>query len=226
MSLLENPKAVWYLATISLSMGIVYLLNDFLGRPVWLITLLFDMDRENTAQAWFTSFLLILCSLCAWDTAETQKKQLEKHIWRSLATLFLFFSADEITMFHERLSQTLNHLWPVQESAKVLWPVILSPLLLVLLGSLIWAGRKVLSLKNPAHQKMILGLGIFVSAAIGTEMSVHTAFYNSFQTALIFTEETCEMLGVILILSGLRTERLAFNVVKSEGLTGFSGKVA
>jgi hypothetical protein len=227
MSLLENPKTVWSLAAISLFLGLVYLLNDFLGRPVWFFTLLFDMDRENTLQSWFSGFLLILCALYAWDAAETQNKQLEKYVWRSLAALFLFFSADEIAMLHERLSQTLNHLWHFQDSAKVLWPVILSPLLVLLLGSLIWAGRRVLSLQNPAHQKMILGLGIFVFAAMGTEMFVHNAFYQAFGTVLVFMEETCEMLGVILVLSGLRSERIATNTVKAwDHVTDSLGKAA
>jgi hypothetical protein len=206
MASFTQPKALFQIVFF---LGLVYLCNQIAGRPVWFITLLFDLDRENAIPGWFSTFLWILCSLTAWEISENQNQGSKKRACQGIAAVFLFFSADETAMIHERLSQTVNHLVPLMPVHNVIWPITLFPLLLILFSCFLWAAKQIFDRRQPAHWKILAGLGLFLFGAVGVEMALifwHSPFFQQWEFLFVYLEETCEMLGTILILSGLLEE--------------------
>ncbi len=207
-----SPKTIQSLIRIALLLGLIYLLNEFLGRPVWLVTLLFDVDREATIQAWFSSMLWMLCALTAWDISRAVfRDRVSGFAWKLFSALFLFFSMDETSMIHERLTQTAIHFFSLKADFPLIWPIVLSPLLL-LAGIAAWRiSARAFDFKKAAHRRILIGGCVFLSGALGVEFLDIFYYYpgvQSFRAIQVFLEESLEMLGALIILSGLSEARL------------------
>lgn len=64
---------------------------------------LFSVDREANVPTWFSSSMLLLCSLLLFLVAEIKKSYHEKYIshWFILTLVFLGLSLDEAAIIHE-----------------------------------------------------------------------------------------------------------------------------
>lgn len=200
----------------ALFLAAAYLINDALGRPIWILTLLLDMERENTFQTWFSSLLWLLCFQAGWEISQNQNSSFRQQSWRAISILFLLFSIDETAMLHERLTRTIHHLFFSRVEIQDSWPIFLSPVLLALGAGMVWAGRHLLDLNYGPHQTLLKGLGLFLFAAAGLELLDflwNFPLYQSFRVLILCLEETCEMWGTILILQGLRQDLAAARVI-------------
>ena len=181
------------------------------GQRSWQLERLFDLGREGTVPAWFSSLLLAASSLVAASCAGSTHDSRAARGWRALTLGLLFMSCDEITQLHEHASQILTrrifHLTPAPTSPWSSWALVLGPLIGVAVG---WLGRQLRGelRRFPAtRRRLLLGAGLFFLGAAGLDLFDPLLRYAETLRWLhqveIIVEETLEMVGAVLFLSGL-----------------------
>jgi hypothetical protein len=167
---------------------------------------LFDVNKEANLPAWFSSSVLLVCSLVLWATARAKsavRDRFARHWW-VLAAAFLYLSLDELISLHEATSSMIRVRLDVSEGGAFsqAWVLLAAPL--VLLFALAYL-RFLIQL--PARVKYLtLAAGCtYVAGALG--MEVPGAYVrgeygaDTFAYAVMTTvEETMEMLGAVIFL--------------------------
>src|SRR3989338_2377275 len=187
------------------------------GQRSWQLERLFDLGREGTVPAWFSSLLLAASSLVAASCAGSTHDSRAARGWRALTLGLLFVSGDEITQLHEHASQILTrrifHLTPVPNSLWSSWALVLGPLIGVAVGWLGWQLRGELRRFPATRRRLLLGAGLFFFGAAGLDLFDPLLRYAEALRWLhqveIITEETLEMLGAVTVLFGLLIHRQA-----------------
>lgn len=170
----------------------------------------FDRERENTIQTWFSSLLWLLAAREAFRCASADTPPRLKFSFRLLGAGFLLFSVDETAMIHERTGDVVYRL--IQQAGLNLHltssiaPVVLSPLAV---AAGIWgflAFRACFTRSSGSACCMGLGVGaVFLGGFVLDGLTNLLPWGEKawlWQTEIIL-EETLEMLGVIMIFSGL-----------------------
>jgi hypothetical protein len=154
----------------------------------WLIFQLFDLDEENNLPTWFSSFLLLNCSLVLYLFARINRDKNYFH-WMLLSIGFLALSLDEVAGVHESIHTAIDFNWAYAGG------------ILVLALGLSFI-RFLLSLDRRLAILFIISGFIYVSGIIGVELLSEDMDEDSmaygFATAV---EEGLEMLGALLFLA-------------------------
>ncbi len=103
--------------------------------PNTIFSEIFLATREQTPLTWVSIVALLLIGLsCALVYAESNNK-----IWYFLSLTYLFFSMDDATYFHERLSGAIqNQLLFFKSFPSYSWVILYFPLLVFGLGGIIY----------------------------------------------------------------------------------------
>lgn len=176
------------------------------------IGVLFDLDRELTIPAWFSSMQLLLIGILFLFSSHWPERHLisfPKFLY--LAGIgFIFLSMDEAIAIHERLTSLLGHMkseWtPSFKGGFGTWMAIYIP---ILMGLMLAARRTIPTFfKAYPHQARILlaGATIFVLGAVVLEI-VSYLYLRDDEASQIYKlevalEEFFEMAGASLILYG------------------------
>ena len=186
----------------------MYVFNFWMGQPSWNLTRLIDLDGEGNLPTWFSNFLWICVAGATLHLAVALERQgrIQSQFWKFAGVVFLCLSMDEIAQLHEKLGQAINNkLVPVHFHWSP-WVVLLGPFLL--LAAAVFLNMIYRQLRNDSKvcKKVFGGLILFIFAAYFLDLSVF--FFNrNLHPNLYFgevaLEEYLEMLGAILVLSGI-----------------------
>ena len=186
----------------------------------WQWERMFNLDFENNIPTWFSglvwagaAFVTFFISLKAFDSRT-------RILWWVLSSFFLFLFFDEIAGLHERFGQFIHQLFfgidPNYDIRN--WVFILAPAAITLCTWLGYQLREDFKNDTEAGKLIILGFVLFFIGAAGfdlmTGILVRIQSLNWTQRLMIIAEESLEMFGSILILSGFteffyaRTNRL------------------
>ena len=188
---------------------VMYFLGVFLKMPS-AINILFNLDREATIPAWFSSAQLLLIGiLFIFSNNWAQINRIVNPEFLLIVGMsFVYLSMDESAVIHEKITGTLNHIkWiPRFKGNHGIWIPIYS-IIFVLLATI---GRHTIFsiLKIYPRQSLLVfsGLLIFVLGGVGLEIIYYLYLEDSGRPILtkveIAFEELFEMLGASIVLYG------------------------
>lgn len=190
---------------------LMHLLRLAVGERSWQMERLFDLDREGTVAAWFSSLLLAANAAAAWGCARLTHEASSRRAWTLLALMLLFMSCDEIAMLHETAARIvvirMLRLTPSPTSLWNSWPLVLGPVIAVAIGWLGWQLRGELRRFPATRRRLLWGAGIFFFGAAGLELFWPLWYQREtlrwLMQAQIIVEETLEMVGACVVLTGL-----------------------
>jgi hypothetical protein len=185
--------------------GLVATLNFGHNRLGGLVPL-FSLTMEANIPTWYQSMALFLCgALCgAVALAERNRRSGLAFFWTLLAAAFVFLSADEVALIHEKLNN-LPKLLPGMKRlmGQQVWAMIYGT---SALAGLFFVWRYLRKLPGRTRRLILLAGATYVFAAVGLEL---VAFwyrrtlltqdawaYRALETA----EESLEMLAIALMI--------------------------
>jgi len=170
-------------------------------RNEWVYLL--GLSYEQNLPTWYSSSLLLLCSVLLWLIATAKKRDTGtfKWHWRLLAVMFAYISLDETATLHEDLSDyfdfsgVLYFGWVIPASITVL-----------LLG--IFYLPFLLKLPRQTARRFVIAGAFYVGGALGVEFALGywTDLHGSKNLGyglIDLVEESMEILGVTLFLLAL-----------------------
>ncbi len=176
------------------------------------------VGEDESVPAWYSSMLLLLCSVLLAVTAYAKKVAGDRYSlhWMALSAIFLFLSVDEGIRIHEKMAP-LGRL--ILEGAGlsgsfVIRAWVVPGAILVLIVTLAYL-RFLVALPHKTRNLFFLAGLLFVGGAMGMEM-LSDFYVNLFggvenmslsqivvRIAIPYAEESLEMLGVIVFIYAL-----------------------
>ncbi|HXV93574.1 MAG TPA: hypothetical protein VD813_09775 [Pseudonocardia sp.] len=174
-----------------------------LGEPGRAVPESVVLNAEGTVATWFSAALhLVNAALLALLAAAAGPR--ERRRWVLLAVMVLAVSVDEVSAFHEDVNWVLReHL----DTSGVLTYVWVVPAVVVVAVVAATCARLVLA--RPGGVRVVLGTAVFLGGAVVVEVLqgwwIGTDGRTSDLEFLLLggIEETMEMLGTVLAMSGL-----------------------
>jgi len=192
--------------SIGFLLVIIFLLLDLVAYFYYPKTVFGDIflaTREQTPLTWISSLALLFVALSSFSVY-LQKKQ---RIWYFLAITFFFFSMDDATYFHERVSGFfVDNTSALSFFPSYIWTVIYFPLLAFSLGAFIWLTWKdalIANRKAIISALALLGFAIFLDfldGFVGKNSGI-TFCYEQYCNKVVLhlmrlTEEVSEVIAI------------------------------
>ncbi len=171
----------------------------------------FNLNEENNIPTWFSSSMLLVCSLLlgliGWAKRGTKAPDTGR--WLALAAIFLFLSMDEASSLHEMTME------PTREFLKrtgLLNPYLFYSWLPFGITAVAIIGLYYLAflrtLPKDVSRTFLLAGCVFISGAVITEMHGSAMHYlrgadDMPYAVVVATEEALEMFGIVAFLYGL-----------------------
>lgn len=187
-------------------MVIILLLLDLLAYfyyPRTIFSDIFLATREQTPLTWISSLALLLIAFSSFSVYLQKKEK----VWYFLAIVFFFFSMDDATYFHERVSGFfVDNTSALSFFPSYAWTVIYFPLWAFSLGAFVWLAWKD-SFKS-GRKVIILALALLVFAEfldfldgfVGKSSGLVFCFDNFCNLAVLhfmrLTEEVLEVVSL------------------------------
>jgi len=195
------------LIAIEIVFAAIFAGDYFLGSPSWRIHEYFNLDLEANIPAWFSSLQLFMIGFIALLTAWNQNCTTPPSR-RGLTIFglgFVFLSADEAALIHEKLTYEFhnNPLVPYFDGVYGVWIVVYGFIGLIALAML---ARDIIALFKSYPKEcfiFVLGMIIFLAGAAGGETI--TFFHLDMSDPLVhmievMVEEFLEMSGASTLL--------------------------
>lgn len=173
-----------------------YLLNDF------------NLDRENTLPAWFSSMLLLAAAVLMLGIGVRARRRGERLAkrWILIGVIFVLLSIDESASFHELLIHPLRTRF--QFTGIFYWSWIVPAIVILALLSVIYLPF-IFALPARTRWGLIAAAVLYVSGTIGMEMfgGVIASDAGGTRTTAyaisITIEEMLELIGLVVLLHTL-----------------------
>jgi hypothetical protein len=167
---------------------------------------LFDLDKEATVPAWYSSMLMwTAAGLIAFQAIVSRRLRLRttSHWW-ALAAIFVYLSMDETSQIHERARLLLPPGFNPGGMFTHSWVIVAAPLLAI--GGLAFVPF-LLRLPQATAWRIALAAFVYVSGAYGLEIVGNyilaiDGFGNAY-TIETLVEEGLELAGLSLFISAL-----------------------
>lgn len=167
---------------------------------------LIDLHGEVTIPTWYSSMLLLLCSLVLTGIAALKLRERDHYRfhWTGLAVIFLGLSIEESADVHGAVSHRLHTAFDT--GGALTYPWVVPAAILTLAVGVVYL-RFLWSLEPRYRWWFLMAGGIYVGGALG--MEVIEAAYDSavgddgVYMAMVTVEEVMEMIGAILFLTAL-----------------------
>ena len=172
---------------------------------------LFDLDREFTIPAWFSSLQLAMVGLSAFVAFEAERAEGRLRpplcwLWVPLGVGFLYLSADEVLALHERiLTRELRAFMPAESLLQGVlpWQIIFAPAILaafVVVAAMVYTRLA----EEPALRSLGIAAIFFWSASFILEGAAKPVFIpNRIYEVEVALEEIAEMLAGTALLAAL-----------------------
>lgn len=207
-----DPRGVARLmAVVVLSIASLSLAGQFLKHALGHDYLfgfvpLFDLNGERNVPAWFSSSMLLLCSVLLAAVASSEGRGGGRDVlrWRVLSAVFLCMSVDEAVQIHEQTIDPLRSVFGTGGIFHYAWSI--AGLAFVLVFAVAYAPF-VARLDARTRRLFVVSGALFVGGALGVELvqGWHDGLYGvDGTTALITTvEEVLEMSGITVFVYAL-----------------------
>ncbi len=180
-----------------------------------------NVDNEQSIPAWFSSSLLLLCSVLLAAITIAVKESRGRYVlsWGALSIIFALLSVDETMAMHERLIGPLRSLLGIGGFFQYAWVIPAGAFVIVFALTYL---RFLFDLPMGVRQLFVAAGVLYVSGALGLEMlggywaEIHGETNQSYHAnltyhTLVTVEEFLEMTGAVLFLYALMryTDQLA-----------------
>jgi hypothetical protein len=162
----------------------------------WNVVNHFNLAAEMNLGAWWSSSLLLLCAIIAYQLS-AQYSEL-RGAWLVLALIFTVLSFDEFGSVHERASNTSSG------TLALLVAGILFGIGTIWSGSRLWRHKQ----DRRALIELIVGMALLASAAPNEWLEHRLNWPYYAQGVRVATEEGLEITGMLISLHGLTRYRL------------------
>jgi len=186
------------------SFGPISALNQ-LGNEHGEIWWYFDLNMEQNIPTWYSSSMLLLCSLLLAAIAVSAKRSGYGLYWKGLFFVLLFMSIDEATAIHEKVAFALRELLNTNSFLYYAW-VLPYGTLVLLFGILYLTFLR--DLPGQTRRLFIAASILFVGGALGGD--VVEGYYDTLlgpsnlaTVIAVHIEETLEMLGEVVFFYAL-----------------------
>lgn len=174
---------------------------------LWGFVYLFDLDREFNIPTWYSSFLLLICSVLLATIAAARKMQADRYTrhWSVLAVIFLYISLDETASIHELSIEPLRNALHASGLLYFTWivpgTILVSVFVLSYLGFLAYLPAK-------TRNCFVIAGALYVGGALGVEAveGRHADYYGTSNlpfALLVGAEESLEMFGLVTFIYAL-----------------------
>ncbi|KXI27142.1 hypothetical protein [Paraglaciecola hydrolytica] len=193
------------------SLAIVNIIDLLLDKPFWIITKMMNLGSDTNFPAWFSSMLLALAGLLAYQCFHVAKKyKTQGHYSLLLFSLLLFaLSADEIARIHETLGEFLSKqsgLASQDQPSNAGWVFVGGPIAVIVFTLVTFRLRQFLLLVPQSLTYLVLGFASIILGGIVLESTTNYLNHDNLQWLWdieIIVEETLEMIGSIFIMLAL-----------------------
>jgi len=193
-----------------------------------LIYVYFSMDFDRNIPAWFSSMLLALASLVAFECSLVSRRfgQWSQSVFLLLSLLLVFMSCDEIARFHETLPEILADylgLDSVNRFEVHPWVLLGGPFVIILLVTMFLLLNNSLKRYRGSRPLMLWGFVVLVTGGIALESIMEFLPQGILWQIEMLIEETLEMVGTLLISASLvlwRDQALAEEPVPTNQASG------
>lgn len=211
LPLQQLKKLLFGAIAVEVLLALLFALSRLDGMPLT-VAELFDFDREVALPTWFSALQLgfISLTLLLWSHFSAERAVVSRRFLLLLGLGFLFLSADEAAMIHERLTPMFKSVdWlPRFRGDRGLWiPLYLGAVFLILGKFRRDFGRLWMAFPSQVRT-LFLGGCIFLLGAVGLEvlsyqfqleqMASHWPY-----TIQVLFEELFEMIGASIIFYGV-----------------------
>ncbi len=175
-----------------LVLGLILLdLIAFFYFPNTLLSSLFTATREQTPLTWLSALTFFFIGIAALSTYY----QTAQKIWYFLAATFFFFSLDDATYFHERVSGYLqDHSLLFDFFPSYIWVLIYFPLMAFALGAILFLLWKDAS--QSVKKLLLITIGILGGAIV---LDLFDGWIQKHEASLLCMEATCQLISLHLI---------------------------
>lgn len=191
-------------AVIAVLVVISYSLRcmEFMGHMH--VTKKFDLDSEQNVPTYFSALLIMASGSLCWLLAALKRNMGEKLTtgWWALGGILAAMSVEEVASMHESLSETLRGKLHVDGILHFAWIV---PAFVFLAFLVVGMWKTVAGLPKTIRRLVVLAAVVYFGGAVGWEM-VDGLFASRFgenslgYQTIVTIEETCEMLGMTLMI--------------------------
>jgi len=204
------PKIILSLIAIELLFLGIYIIDYLSGHPYWQLCELFDLDREFTIPAWFSTIQLFMIGLIAL-AIRGQRNFIAPPSNAAMTVFglgFIYLSIDEASAIHEKLTYAFynNPYVPYFNGMHGIWIVVYGSIAILLI--LIFR-KSIVAVWQTYRRESILfvvGMIIYLAGAGGAETITYFQIDKSnpmVYTIEVIAEEFLEMSGVTLILGSI-----------------------
>lgn len=177
------------------------------GRLLGLIPL-FNFDREQSIATWYSSVMLLFCSILLAAIAFAKKTAGKHYVvhWSVLSFIFLYLSIDEAVSIHELSVEPMRSTLNASGFLYYTWVVLGAAFVLILLLAY-W--RFLLALPAKTRNLFLLAGTIYIGGVIGMELIGGYYYSPDLVTQSLpyafaaMVEESLEMMGIVLFIYAL-----------------------
>ena len=189
------------------SLSFAQIENHFLREVRDSVVRLAWVDGEGNIPTWYSSSLLLLCSVLLATIAAAQRQQRGRHVvgWLILALVFVFLSLDETAQLHELSIAPLRALFGTTGFLYYAWIVPAGICVVLFVSGYL---RFLAELPERTRRLFLVAGVIFVGGALGVEaVSGNQASLHGEQNLtyhlIITVEELFEMAAIIVFIYAL-----------------------
>ncbi len=203
------PTFVIILLGVDLALVIAYAGHFLLGRPSVTLRDFLDLDGEANLPTWYSSLQWFCTGSLFWVFAERNVMRVHIRSWLLVVVPVIFwtFSLDEVAEIHEFLGKLSDVLFPSGTrdatllSITGLWFLAIGIPFAILFAALVTSLRPLLARSMRASKLLVVGMCVFLLAAVGIEALSNFFTPGSFAGMLqVAVEELTEMVGATLVL--------------------------
>ncbi|MDF2370887.1 MAG: hypothetical protein P1V21_08850 [Rhizobiaceae bacterium] len=204
---LNKTSLLWLFAGVCL-LTAVNIPLIFVQDRSGLIYVYFSMDFDRNIPAWFSSMLLALAGLVAFECSLVAGRfgQWSKSVFLLLSLLLVFMSCDEIARFHETLPEILSDYLGLDNVSRFEahpWILLGGPFVIILLITMFLLLNNTLKRFPKSRSLMLWGFIILVTGGIVLESIMEFLPRGILWQIEMLLEETLEMVGTLLISASL-----------------------
>jgi hypothetical protein len=205
LSLNAEKLFIRILFLIVASIVFANILNELCGKPYGQITRVINMDMEANFPTWFSSMLLATAAFFSFNCSRIIKsKQGSQKLWVLLFLGLLAMSCDETAVIHENIGMIINNYF-FNLNLRSHWIVFIGPFILLVIFLFARKMKPYLTESKQARRFFFSGVLTYILGAFVLEFLLNFISRDNVRLAIIEStlEETCEMVGAILIIQGL-----------------------
>jgi len=199
-----------------LAIGVIFLvaaniIDLVIGTPFWGITRFIYLGSDENISAWYSSILLAVAGLIAYECWLYASKN---NIQGSLSLLFFtgllfFMSADEVARIHEIIGGYTADFFGISSkpfAQRASWVWIGGPFVIAVFIGFMLLLKKVFSLVPGSMFYLVIGFSLIISGGVILESTINFLNHEELQwlwNIEIIAEESLEMAGTLFIAYAL-----------------------